>query len=98
MLNLDKEIIQSLGKHVLSFDNSVTADALALIVKHSINSIDAILLQVAMDVAQHLRAGGDNLALVSSDQRLLRAAQGEGLITFNPESQDQAALVALVGP
>jgi predicted nucleic acid-binding protein len=98
LLNLDKEIIQSLGKHVLSFDNSVTVDALALIVKHSINSTDAILLQVAMDVAQHLRAGGDDLALVSSDQRLLCAAQAEGLITLNPESQDQAALVALVGP
>ena len=97
LLNLDKEI-QSLGKHVLSFDNSVTADALALIVKHSINSTDAILLQVAMDVAQHLRSGGDGLALVSSDQRLLRVAQAEGIITFNPESQDQAALVLLVGP
>src|SRR6266849_4350253 len=98
LLNLDQEIIQSLGKHVLSFDNAVTADALALIVKHSINSTDAILLQVAMDVAQHLRGGGDDLALVSSDQRLLRAAQAEGMITFNPESQDQAALGLLVGP
>ena len=40
----------------------------------------------------------DDLALVSSDQRLLRAAQAEGIITFNPESQDQAALGLLVGP
>jgi hypothetical protein len=38
------------------------------------------------------------LVLVSSDQRLLRAAQAEGLVTFNPEIQDQATLAALVGP
>jgi hypothetical protein len=36
--------------------------------------------------------------LVASDQRLLRAAQAEGLPTFDPETQDQAALGALTGP
>jgi len=98
LLEFEKEIIQSLGKHLLSFDNSVATDALALIIKHSINATDGILLRVALDIDQPLRASGDDLVLVSSDKRLLHSAQTEGLITFNPETQDQAALAALVGP
>jgi predicted nucleic acid-binding protein len=96
LINLEKEIIKSPGKFVLSFNNSVTTDALALIVKHSINSTDAVLLQVGMDVAEYLRIGGDKLALVSSDQRLLGAAKVEGLLTFNPETEPLLVLAAHV--
>ena len=98
LLNLEREVIRSLGKHLLSFDNSVASDALAFIVQHATNATDAIVLRVALDIAQLLRAGGDDLVLVASDQRLLRATQVEGLTTFNPESQDHAALAPLLGP
>src|SRR5437773_585432 len=98
LLDFEREVIQSPGKHLLAFDNSVATDALALVVKHSVNSTDAIVLRVALDIAQHLRGRGDDLVLVASDQRLVRAAQAEGLVTFNPEIQDQAALAVLVGP
>ena len=98
LLNLEREVIRSPGKHLLSFDNSVAVDALSFIVKHAINATDAIVLRVALDIAQLLRAGGDDLVLVASDQRLLRATQVEGLTTFNPESQDHAALAPLLGP
>ena len=74
----------------------MTTDALGLIVKHSINSTDAVLLQVAMDVAEYLRIGGDKLALVSSDQRLLGAAKAEGLLTFNPEREPLLVLAGHV--
>lgn len=98
LLNLEREVIRSVGKHLLSFDNSVASDALPFIIKHAINSTDAIILRVALDIAQLSRAGGDDIVLVASDQRLLRAAQVEGLSTFNPETQNQAALAALIGP
>jgi len=98
LLGLEREVTRSVGKHLLSFDNSVASDALPLIVKHAINSTDAIVLRVALDIAQLLRVGGDDLVLVASDQRLLRAAGAEGLTTFNPETQDHAALAALIGP
>ncbi len=52
----------------------------------------------ALAIARKLRTSGDDLVLVASDQRLLRAARSEGLVTFNPETQNQAALAALVGP
>jgi hypothetical protein len=48
-------------------------------------------------IARKLRAGGGDLVLVASDQRLLRAPQAEGLSTFDPESQDQAALAMFMG-
>ncbi|MGH7138399.1 MAG: type II toxin-antitoxin system VapC family toxin [Pirellulales bacterium] len=97
LLAFDREVIQSSAKHLIAFGNAVVTDALALIVKHSVNASDAMLLRVSIDVSQHLRSGGDDLALVASDQRLLRAAQAEGLVTFNPETQDQASLATLVG-
>ncbi len=59
---------------------------------------DAIVLHAALGLAQHRRSRGDDLILVASDKRLLRAAQAEGLGTFDPEIQDQAALALLMGP
>lgn len=56
------------------------------------------MLRVALDVAHPLRNQRDDLVLVASDQRLLRAARAEGLVTFNPETQDQAALATLLNP
>jgi predicted nucleic acid-binding protein len=98
ILELESEVIRSPAKHMLSFDNAVVVDAFAYVMMHSINATDAIIVRVALDVARHLRNQGDDLVLVASDQRLLRAAQAEGLVTFNPETQDQAALATLVGP
>ena len=67
-----------------------------LIEKHSLNSTDAILLQCALDKVSEMLPDGDNLALVSSDKRLIRAAQNEGLRTFNPETDNQASLDVLI--
>lgn len=98
ILELESEVIQSPAKHLLSFDNVVAIEALAYIILHSINATDAIVLRVALDVARHLRNQRDDLVLVASDERLLRAAQAEGPLTFNPETRDQHALMTLVGP
>jgi hypothetical protein len=78
--------------------NRLATSSFALIVAHSINSTDAVTLRSALAIARKLRAGGDDLVLVASDQRLLRAAQAEGLSTFDPETQDQAALAVFIGP
>jgi uncharacterized protein (DUF934 family) len=72
--------------------------AVPLILTHSINSTDAILLRSALDFAGQLRAAGHDLVLVVSDRRLLAAARAEGLATFNPETDANADLDALLGP
>ena len=92
------EILRADDIRKQSVSNRLALSSFPLIVAHSINSTDALMLKSALVIARKLRAGGDDLVLVASDQRLLRAAGAEGLNTFNPESQDQAALAALIGP
>ncbi len=68
-----------------------------LIDEHSINSVDAMVLRSALDVAIELRNdANDKLVLVASDQRLLKAARDEGLLVFNPETDPEQVLRAWV--
>lgn len=82
-------------ERVFPTEDQIT-DSWELIEKHSINSTDAILLQCAIDRVNQLRINGDSLVLVSSDKRLIRAAQNEGLLTFNPETDLQTSLDVLI--
>ena len=67
-----------------------------LIHDYPINSSDAYILQCALDKANELRIDGHDLILVSNDQRLLEAAKSEGLLTFDPNTNSQAALDILI--
>jgi len=98
LLHLGQEIIHAPTLRKVEATNALVIQALTHIENHSINATDAILLHAALALAQHFRIHGDDLVLVASDLRLVRAAQAEGLGTFNPETQDQAALAALMGP
>ncbi|HEX5270826.1 MAG TPA: type II toxin-antitoxin system VapC family toxin [Gemmataceae bacterium] len=79
-------------------DNMAINASIPLIDTHAINATDAVVLYVALQFAVQFRAAGDDLVLVACDRRLLRAAQAEGLLTFDPENQTQAELDVLVGP
>lgn len=98
LLQIGREIIHAANLRKIEPTNGLVIGALLHIQTHSINATDALVLHAALGLSHHLRQRGDDLVLVASDQRLLRAAQGEGLITFNPETQDQAALARLIGP
>ena len=98
MLNFNTEIVDATDLNKVSVTSRLVTSSFPLIVAHSINSTDAVTLRSALAIARKLRAGGDDLVLVASDQRLLRAAQAEGLSTFDPETQDQAALAVFIGP
>ncbi len=90
--NLEAEIINQPLIRKLDADADLINAALPLIIRRSINSTDAILLRSALDLAASLRVGKDDLVLVASDHRLLRAAQAEGLFVFDPETQTTADL------
>jgi uncharacterized protein len=96
MLNLGHEIIDDSRIHKIEPITSLVIAALVHIQNHSINSTDAIVLQAALVMAAHFRSGGDDIAIVASDQRLLRAAEAEKLETYNPESEDKETLDRLV--
>lgn len=93
-VNFNYEVIDDQSDFkTLSAPDSLVWDAMDLIENHSLNSVDAIVLRSALDMATELRSTGDTLVLVASDQRLLRAARTEGLQIFNPEIGSQQILV-----
>jgi predicted nucleic acid-binding protein len=96
LIDFETEIVMSATLHRITAGDDLIRTSLDLIRVHSINATDAIILRSALDTATTLRAGGDDLVLVASDLRLLRAAQAEGLLTFNPETQSLADLNALL--
>jgi predicted nucleic acid-binding protein len=98
LLNFESEIVRPADISKLPVTNRLATASFSLTVAHSINCTDALALRSALALARKLRAGGGELVLVASDQRLLRAAQAEGLSTFNPETEDQAALGMFTGP
>ncbi len=90
------EVIHAADLRQLAADNALVLAALPLIQTHSINATDAVILRSALGLAASLRGVGDDLVLVAADHRLLKAAQTEGLLTFNPEAQTQPDLDALL--
>lgn len=97
-VDFETEILRAADVRKQSVSNRLAISAFPLIVAHSINSTDAVTLKSALAIARKLRAAGDDLVLIASDQRLLRGAQAEGLLTFDPETQDRAALATLLTP
>jgi predicted nucleic acid-binding protein len=89
MTQLRMEVLMAADFIKLPADNALIATAIPLAEKHAINATDAIVLQTALTIITQRRAAGDDLVLVASDQRLLRAAQAEGVFTLNPETQTE---------
>lgn len=95
---LRTEIVDAADFTKLASDNPTILASIPRSDTHAINATDAIVLEHALQLAPQLRAVGDDVVLVVSDRRLLRAAQAERLLTFDPETQTQAELDALIGP
>ena len=93
-----RELALSPDLQKLTATDQIVAHSFHLITTHSLNSNDAIILRLGLDRVAELRATGHDLFLAASDQRLLRAAQAEGLATFDPETQTSADLDAILGP
>ena len=92
------EVIDAANFTKISATDSLVNAAASLVDKHSLNATDAVILRSVLDLVIALRATGADLVLVTSDQRLLRAAQVEGVLTFNPETQTEGDLNALLSP
>ena len=91
---LRREVINNQADfRTIPVPDSLVWGSMRLIETHSLNSVDAMVLHSALDIAAGLRSTGDTLVLVASDQRLLRAARAEGLQIFNPEIDSQQTLV-----
>ncbi len=96
MARFEAEIVDGADIMRMPVTRRLVTSSFPLITAHSINVTDALVLKSALAIARRLRRGGDDLVLVASDQRLLRAAQAEALTTFDPEAQNESALAQLV--
>jgi hypothetical protein len=67
---------------VLQFHNDLLPIAKTLVRKHPLKAADAVHLSSALWLKHSTKT---DVTFVSSDSTLLRAAQGEGLETTNPE-------------
>ncbi len=96
MAELHTEVLNAAEFETFTATDSLVLAAIPFIEQHSINSVDAVMLLSALDFAAVLRTMGDDVVIVASDLRLLRAAQAEGLTVFNPETDPQSQLDALI--
>ena len=98
MQRFEVEIVDSTEVQQVHATVNQKVAARDLIDNHSINSTDAYILQCALDKANELREDSHDLIFVSSDKRLIKASKMEGLLTFDPETDSQAALDVLIDP
>ena len=98
MTDFRSEVIDAANFTKVPATDSLVNAAASLVEKHSLNATDAVILRSVLDLVIVLRATGDDLVLVTSDQRLLGVAQVEGVLTFNPETQTEGDLDALLLP
>jgi predicted nucleic acid-binding protein len=82
------EIVAVLNRHRNDgrFTDDVAARALNLVMRHNLNASDALYLRQMLDWQAGCDPQTDALASIAADERLLRAAQAEGITTFNPET------------
>jgi predicted nucleic acid-binding protein len=90
MLELHQEIIENEAFVITAIADSLMIAALALIGRHNLNATDAIILKSCLDFQAGLP--DDRVILCTSDKRLVRAAQHEGLTVFDPEVDTLAQL------
>lgn len=83
LINFRAEVIDESQLRKITTTSLLTIAALPLLERYSINATDAILLRSALDLAADLFISNDDLVLVASDHRLLRAAQSEGLLNVS---------------
>lgn len=84
------------GVQIISARNDIVFGAAPLLQRHNINSADAVLLRAALDLRDALRENEHDLVTVSSDKRLLRAADRERFSALDPETEDTATLDNLI--
>jgi predicted nucleic acid-binding protein len=96
LVDFRAEIIDSVAFRLASVEDALVFASHPLIEKHFLNATDALILRSALDIDAMMRPIGNDVTLVTSDLRLLRAAQKEGLKTFNPETDSQTQLDALI--
>ncbi|MDI6792214.1 MAG: type II toxin-antitoxin system VapC family toxin [bacterium] len=97
MIEFKAEVIDHEEFSATSVNDTLLLSALDMIEKHNLNATDAVILRSTLNLRLAFQEVGDELMLWTSDKRLVRAAQGEGIISFNPEEETIDRLHQLLG-
>lgn len=93
---LQAEVVADPDFRLLSITDALVFSSPSLMRAHNINSVDAALLATYLSFARAQPPEAPPCLLIASDQRLLRAATGEGLAVLNPELVPAADLPAFL--
>ena len=96
MTDFRSEVIDAANFTKIPATDSLINTAASLVEKHSLNATDAVILRSVLDLVVVLRATGDDLVLVTLRSAPAARAQVEGVLTFNPVTQTEGDLDALL--
>jgi hypothetical protein len=83
---LQAEVVYSPDFGLMSIGDTTVFASIATMRAHNLNATDAAILTLLLEYTAALPPGSPSVVLIASDQRLLRAAQAEGLQALNPET------------
>jgi len=89
------EVVQDQRFSKLSVDDALIFDSSVLIERHGLNATDAVLLRSVLATRTTLQEQDDDLLLLTSDKRLVRATRSEGASALDPEIVSLAEVQAL---
>jgi uncharacterized protein len=84
------------GFHLMSLDDQAILGGISLADQYSLNASDAALLFAYLRFVRGRSHADPTCVLAAADQRLLRAADAEGLATVDPELVCAAAVPTLL--
>lgn len=87
MTELRNETLENAEFRSTSITDEIILSSANLVLKHSINASDAIVLCCALNLQQVMEPEGNRLAFWCCDKRLIRAAKVEGITVFDPEAE-----------
>ena len=79
----------TLGFSIVSVNDDLILPSFGYILKHNLNSADALHLKSIIKVREIIKDFGDDVVLVASDKRLVRAAKLEGFEVIDPEIETE---------
>lgn len=88
-----QDVLASITFKTLIIEDDRVLAGLVYVVRHNLNSNDAAILATYLRFQQSLPLGSPACFLVAADQRLLRAAQAQGLKSLNPEWMNTQEIV-----
>ena len=73
----------------VDFNQGKIVESVSLILKHNLNSVDALHLVSIKESNEIAKLVGNSLVVVAADERLLRSAMMEGFEVLNPEVSEK---------